>query len=137
MSKWAHTCILHTLTCFNNGILLRDIKRDGGQMFCFDEGPLLILCGPPWPDQRLLPNMVSRMQKNRTLGVVRRSLDTGSWVLVFLFFEIRWICPPSRAQASFRIPELGSGRLGRSEKKKFLYDQVTWVKFTLSRPASK
>lgn len=29
MSKWAHTCILHTLTCFKNGILLRDIKRDG------------------------------------------------------------------------------------------------------------
>jgi len=31
----------------------------------------------PLPTQRFLPNMVSRMHKNRTLGVVRRSLIVG------------------------------------------------------------
>jgi len=31
----------------------------------------------PLPTQRFLPNMVSRMHKNRTLGVVRRSLIIG------------------------------------------------------------
>ncbi len=31
----------------------------------------------PLSTQRFLPNMVSRMQKNRTLGVVRRSLLIG------------------------------------------------------------
>jgi hypothetical protein len=35
----------------------------------------------PLPTQRFLPNMVKRMKKNKTLGVVRRSLIISSFFL--------------------------------------------------------
>jgi len=71
VSKWAHTCILHTLTCFKNGILLRDIKRDGGQIFCFGKGPLLMLCGPPLEDRdawRKGDGPVSNLERDQEVG---------------------------------------------------------------------
>ena len=66
------------------GIAARE-EDPGRSIFLFDYVDLLRRSGweithlidCPLSTQRFLPNMVSRMQKNRTLGVVRRSLIIG------------------------------------------------------------